>query len=238
MVVGVTVVAVVLFARLGFWQLERAQEKITILEAAAKASELPALTQLGDVNANVYRPVELTGRFDFDRQFLRDNMVFERQPGYEVYTPFVLETPGKRAGSTTILVNRGWVPLGTNRQQRPDVNPKNGQRTDIVNGLLVQPSKGFTLGAAIDESEQRWPLVLQFLDYETIFTRLDTMPVIPAVVVLDSDHPRSYAYSWKPVADGPEKHYGYAFQWFAMLFAVIVLFVYLNFVKKDEPNTA
>lgn len=238
-VVVVTVVAVVIFARLGLWQLGRAQEKISMLDAAANAAELPALTQLENVsNDLLYRHVRLRGKFDFDRQFLRDNIVLDKQPGYEVLTPLLLETRDNRAPQI-VLVNRGWLPLGHDRQQRPDVMPavKSAAVTE-VEGILVKPSKGFTLGEAFDDSQTGWPAVMQYLDYKTIAARLDTMALLPAVVVLKAQQPQSYAYSWKPVADGPEKHYGYAFQWFAMLFAVVVLFIYLSFFKKDEPDAA
>ncbi len=237
-IVLVTVVVILLFARLGFWQLSRAQEKIDMLDDAAQAAELPALTQLSDAgDIEVYRSVSLRGRFDFERQFLRDNSVYNQQPGYEVLTPFRIESPDGAAPVRTILVNRGWVPLGPNRQQLPDITENTNNAEPPLTGLLVKPSRGFTLGEALYEAQQQWPLVLQFLDYETIAQRLDTMALLPAVVVLAAEHPYSYTYAWKPVADGPEKHYGYAFQWFAMLVAVLVLFFYLNFYKKDEPDT-
>jgi len=235
-----TVVTVLIFARLGFWQLSRANEKIELVKASQDASTQPALEVLEEIDSNIiYRTVELSGRFDFEHQFLRDNMVFEKQPGFEVLTPFVFGDVPETGSSRAILVNRGWVPLGTDRQRRPDVS----RGSDLavphsLRGVLVQPSKGFTLGEAIDPSENSWPLVVQYLDYETLAARLDTIPLLPAVVVLDEGHPQSFSYSWRPVADGPEKHYGYAFQWFAMLIAVVVLFIYLNFFKKDEPDRA
>jgi len=74
--------------------------------------------------------------------------------------------------------------------------------------------------------------VLQFIDYATIADKLDKIPVINAVVVADQGNNGALRYNWQPVANGPMKHYGYAFQWFAMLTAVLIAFVYLNFFKK------
>ncbi len=259
-----TLVTVLIFARLGFWQLSRAEEKVDMLNAAAQAKTLPPLKTLDSIdNDSEYRQVELTGVFDFGRQFMRDNIVLNGQPGFEVLTPFSINPEFNSSGeidsgqnnsgknnsgagnsaAATILVNRGWVPLGPDRQQRPDVSaivhPEGrADEPQVVNGLIAQPSRGFPLGEAIDATENKWPLVIQYLDYETLSERLDTISLLPAVVVLAENHPQALRYSWKPVADGPEKHYGYAFQWFAMLVAVVILFIYLNFIKKHEPNIA
>ena len=44
--------------------------------------------------------------------------------------------------------------------------------------------------------------------------------------------------NWRPAASGPEKHYGYAFQWFAMATALTAIFVVVNLSRSesDEPE--
>ena len=44
--------------------------------------------------------------------------------------------------------------------------------------------------------------------------------------------------NWRPAASGPEKHYGYAFQWFAMAAALTAIFVVVNLSRSesDEPE--
>lgn len=229
MMLGLTIVVVALFARLGTWQLSRAQEKIDMRSAADSASQQSVITELQAIDDSMlYRQVALTGRYDFERQFLRDNRIHERQAGYEVLTPFY---PGNDT-NLAILVNRGWVPQGADRTVKPEVSVNNDTTVSQVSGLIVKPSAGFTIGEAIDNSQADWPLVIQYIDYETISHKLDKMPLLPAVIVLAPGQPDSYTRIWQPVANGPEKHYGYAFQWFAMMLAVIVLFIYLNFLKK------
>ena len=137
---------------------------------------------------------------------------------------------------------------------------KSFRRPGVLAGIVTSPSKGFAFGNALSEqalseqlSEQalsetaladndasasnfanseNWPLVLQYIDYATIADKVDKIPLVRGVVVADQGQNGSLIYNWQPVANGPEKHYGYAFQWFAMLFAVIFLFIYLNFIKK------
>ena len=253
----VTALLVVLFARLGLWQLDRAEEKRSMLAAKELASTAAALTALGErtfIQDIEYRNVELSGSYDYSRQFLLDNRIYKQQAGYEVITPFYpLDTDG------FILVNRGWVGHNGNRNDKPVI--PFATTDQLVKGVMTNPSKGFSIGPAIEDVEvfqnedpvvahnegqrsegrvvkraelrkQNWPLMLQYIDYATIADKVDKIPLVRGVVVADQGQNGSLIYNWQPVANGPEKHYGYAFQWFAMLFAVIFLFIYLNFIKK------
>lgn len=202
-----------------------AKEKAAV---AAPIKRLDAGSSVGDLQ---YRKIEIQGYYDFSRQFLLDNRVHDKQAGYEVITPFYpLQSNG------FILVNRGWVGHNGDRSEKPSIPGVNDSEQPLT-GLITNPSKGFVIGEALaptagDEPEPDWPLVLQFIDYATIADKLDKIPVINAVVVADQGNNGALRYNWQPVANGPMKHYGYAFQWFAMLTAVLIAFVYLNFFKK------
>lgn len=226
------------FARLGFWQLDRAAEKNRILTQTGQSLEKPVINSLVDHFPDTvrYRQSSLAGRFDFNRQFLLDNRVHNGRPGYEVLTPFFIEEE-----ADVILVNRGWVPQNGDRTIKPEVGDSTlidsvagTNPAVIITGQLVTPSKGVTLGQSIDATEIAWPLVLQYLDYQTIAEKLDRTSLFNAVLVLSEGQVWSYTHNWQPVANGPEKHYGYAFQWFAMMLAVIAFYVYLNFIKSHE----
>ena len=87
----VTALLVVLFARLGLWQLDRAEEKRSMLAAKELAATVSALTTLDErtsIRDIVYRKVELSGSYDYTKQFLLDNRIDKQQAGYEVITPF------------------------------------------------------------------------------------------------------------------------------------------------------
>ncbi|RQW79120.1 MAG: SURF1 family protein, partial [Methylococcus sp.] len=90
----------------GVWQLGRAAEKRELEARFAAGGSAGVLQQLvaSDAAAEFrYRTVRLAGRYDAEHQLLLDNISHERQPGYQVLTPFAT------AGGT-VLVNRGWVP--------------------------------------------------------------------------------------------------------------------------------
>ncbi len=210
-----------------------------MLNARAEAQVRAPLDSLSGVAApgDLYRKVELTGRFDFSKQFLLDNRLHKRQAGYEVLTPFYLNVNSDGTPEqTVVLVNRGWVAGNADRTIKPVLgnSAKLAHESTVLTGLLVTPSKGLTLGDATDDTDQRWPKILQYADYETIAEKLDRIEIINAVIISSPNQDGNYIYNWQPVAHGPEKHYGYAFQWFAMLLAVLTFFVYLNLIKKDE----
>src|SRR5690554_4858504 len=112
----------VLLLSLGFWQLDRAQQKETLYRQLEERARAPVvdLAAAGAARANAedmhWRRVMLRGRYDPVVHFLLDNQVYRGRPGYFVYTPFLL------AGeSVRVLVNRGWVDAGADRGHAPDV---------------------------------------------------------------------------------------------------------------------
>ena len=51
--------------------------------------------------------------------------------------------------------------------------------------------------------------------------------------MLDEDQPDGYRRDWQPIVYGPEKHYGYAAQWFGMALATIILFFFAT-IKRNK----
>ncbi len=228
-----TVCVGILFFKLGLWQLDRADEKTAILETHRAAMERPSLTELtaSDAKEQLYRRVRLNGRYDQSRQFLLDNRIVSGQPGFEVITAFFV------AEDQYILVNRGWIGHSGDRKvslvEDPDLTAES-----VLEGILTTPSRGFTLGNSVSESVidpvNPWPVIIQFIDYETIAAKLDKIPAVEAVVIASAGQAGNYRYNWQPVASGAEKHLGYAFQWFAMLLALSLLYLYLMVLKKQD----
>src|SRR5580658_7910522 len=106
-----TLLAVLCFVRLGFWQWHRAQEKRAI--AGAFEAGNATVTDLGPRSTDSlprYTQVRVRGRYDDAHQFLLENMSHDGLPGYQVLTPLLL------SGGRTLIVNRGWVPLSASRK--------------------------------------------------------------------------------------------------------------------------
>jgi surfeit locus 1 family protein len=219
-----------IFIRLGMWQLSRAAEKSAMMEQASTAASASVSDDLADIDTvrDVYRRFRLIGDFVPDRQFLLDNKIRDGRAGFEVLTPF---QPDGQQG--LVLVNRGWVAAGGSRDELPAV-VLSSQRPNVLVSLLTTPSKGFALGSALQDGDEQWPRLLQFVDYQAISASLDAGLLVNAVFVAEAGQPNVLEYNFQPVANGPEKHYAYALQWFAMLLALLVIYIYLTFIKKDD----
>ena len=101
----IALTAVVLFARLGLWQLDRLDEKRDRNREIAARSDGPAV-DLGEVDLDVarYQRVTATGTFDAAADTLLPFRSYEGSVGSHAVTPLVLDD------GTVVLVNRGWVP--------------------------------------------------------------------------------------------------------------------------------
>lgn len=227
-------VAVAMLA-LGQWQLRRADEKIELLEAArtARAAAPVPVQSIDDLTdaAARYARVSVTGTVVARKDFLWDNRTHDGQAGYEVITPVRLND------GRVVLVNRGWIPPGPSRSELPDVSALDGLVPATLVGLFSRPSKGFMSGTAVVGSGD-WPRLLQFFDYSAIGDALDE-PVLPGLVQLqEADAPVAAPYlfeaNWRAAASGPERHYSYAFQWFAMALALTGIFVAVNSKRVEE----
>ncbi len=214
---GLVLLAVML--RLGFWQLERAGYKDALAQRFAENAEAPARSPeawlaSGPADRWRFAPVRASGTPLASRQFLLDNRTHRRQAGYHVLT--VLERP-----QGSVLVNRGWVPVGEDRGRLPDVALPAGPLQ--VQGLLVPaPESGLLLGASGYESDS-WPRVVQTVDMQRIGEQAGA-PLLPSVLLLDARHPACFVCDWSPVVGvSADRHRGYAVQWFALSVALVAL---------------
>jgi surfeit locus 1 family protein len=223
--------AVAAFATLGTWQLGRAREKQALLaDFAAGERETRDATGLGFDGLARYQRVRLRGSYDPQPQVLLDNMPSASgRPGYRVLTPLA-----RADGRGWVLVDRGWVPLGPSRETLPEVAVGAGERE--VSGVLdALPEPGLRVGPAAAPGDTGWPRVLLFpteADVESALGR----DVESRIVLLDAALPDGYERQWRPsLGFGPERHLGYALQWFAFAIVAIVLFIALN-LRPQPPD--
>ena len=227
-------VVVLIMLRAGFWQLDRAEQKLAMqrdFEAASRAEPVELNNGLPKPEAVRYRRVLATGEYLPEKQFLLDNRIKVdeygvKRVGYEVLSPF------KLASGSVLLVNRGWLPAGEDRRLLPRIEVAPGLRR--IEGTINLPGDSFRLGDM--DSGQEWPRVIQFIDYYVIGRRLEA-DVYPAVIMLSPGVEDGYLRNWRPVVEGPRIHYSYAVQWFAMSLAVVILFfVFTVRRKRDERD--
>jgi surfeit locus 1 family protein len=217
---------------LGFWQMGRAVDKQVMVEKRA-AGELAIpvdLSRAGELTeADRYRLATVRGRYSDQQQWLLDNRVYRGQAGYHVFTPFVVE--GRQTPS--LLVNRGWVSVGETREFLPRLPVPEG---DVeLHGRLDSPaSVGIVMGEPPVESVE--DLVrLQSLDIAALAVARG-LPLTRYALVLDEGQPGSLQHDWSPVPQmGPEKHLGYAVQWFGLAVALTIIYLGVN-TRRDSDN--
>ncbi|MGZ4958925.1 MAG: SURF1 family protein [Methylomonas sp.] len=220
-----------LLCNLGFWQLGRAEQKRQFLQQQQEASESAALdlnlNPVDDVESVRYRKAVVTGRYDDAHQFLVDNQMLDGRPGYYVLTPFIIANETR-----AVLVNRGWVPAGTDRQRLPVLNIRDSAAR--VSGRINHfPVVGIRLkGAEIPSSG--WPAVVQVVDARVLAARLG-YELHDFQIELDADAEEGYRREWKTVTViPPEKHLAYAVQWFALALTLTGLFIWISSRKRSE----
>ncbi|MCQ8106410.1 SURF1 family protein [Methylomonas sp. SURF-2] len=226
--------AMLLLCSLGIWQLGRAEQKKQLLteqQAALDSAEIN-LNQLpiNDPAAVRYRKIRLVGHYDEARQFLLDNHVMDGKAGYFVLTPFLPE--GQR---TAILINRGWLPLGTDRNRLPDLSMR-AAPAEVAGRINQFPSLGIVLKGAEIPTES-WPSVVQVVDSKVLSRKLG-YDVAAFQIELEPAAAEGYKREWKiDVPIPPEKHLAYAVQWFGLALTLTALFIWIS-VKRTSEHTA
>lgn len=226
-----SLVFICVFTGLGIWQLSRAQEKRAIISSyEQRTTHTPYQAKdLSEVKDWRFFQAKLLGEFDNKHTFLLDNKIFKGKIGYEVYTPF------KAKGlSKPILVDRGFIPLGVSREAIPAV-PKTSKGSVVIQGMLNVPPRYASFGEMIDSSRNKWPMRIEYVNLGEISTLLNSN-FFPYVLTLAPESPSALQVKWQIVTMDPNKHMGYAVQWFAIALTLLIISVFLNRTPKNKKR--
>lgn len=211
-----------IFLSLGFWQLHRADEKKILLQTYENRTKQKALDHL-NVNSvadlRFYR-AQLVGHFDNEHVLLLDNRTQNRKVGYEVYIPFKA-----RGLKQPILIDMGFIEMGASRKNLPKLTDITGEVT--ITGLLNLPPTYFAYGSITDSNHAASPQVIEYINIKEI-SKILNYPLFPYVMLIDPNDSRAYSIEWRILIMPPEKHLGYALQWFAFALTLLILFVALS----------
>ena len=178
-----------------------------------------------------YQHVQASGHYDQARQILIDNMVNAERAGYFVITPFAL------SGGGWVLVNRGWVPLGASRAERPAIPVDASDR--LLRGRADNmPSPGIQMGTKAKLAPP-YPVVASFPSRAEIAQLLQESSWTSAadVVLLDPAEPDGYVRHWSAPGLPPMRHVAYAVQWFALALTLLVIYVVTSLRRDAEVST-
>ena len=217
-----TLALMVLLVSLGRWQLRRADEKQALFDSFAAGTDVTRKIDGATPLLPRYQHIEADGHYDQARQVLIDNMMNGEQVGYFVITPFAL------AGGSWVLVNRGWVPLGASRADRPAI-PVAADARRIRGRADHMPSPGIKMGTPAALAPP-YPVVAAFPTRADLGRLLGESSWTPAtdLVLLDPREPDGYVRNWTAPGFPPIRHIAYAVQWFALALTLFIIYIVTN----------
>ena len=213
------------------WQLGRGHEKAELRARIDQLAKGPAINVSG-VELNVQdvqlRRIEARGTFEPKYGVFIDNRVRHGVVGYHVVMPLKLGD-----GSRYVLVNRGWVAGTGDRNRLPEIKTPAGAVT--VSGLALVPSKRFLELSSKTEEGRVWQNL-------TLERYRRAVPIALQPVVIQQDQAGApddgLVREWDPPDLGIDRHYAYAFQWFALAATILMFYLVTHVKRKTGKESA
>lgn len=237
-VLAATLVGIGVTASLGRWQLDRAAQKEALQSALRAQATLPPLS-LNDVAtppdatpAWLHRPAVVRGRWVPEHTVYLDNRQMQGpQPGFFVLTALQLE-----GREDVIIVQRGWVARDVvDRTRVPEVATPREETVTLAGRIAPPPAKLYQFSA------QESGAIRQNLDL-TQFAQEVRRPVWPVTLVQTEPASPGAAdgllRQWPEPSVDVHKHYGYAFQWFALCALMAGLYVWFQILRPRRQRGA
>jgi surfeit locus 1 family protein len=215
--------------RLGFWQLDRAAQKLAWQSSIAERGQLPALqTQdlaAAGADAQLNRHVHLRGHWLADKTVFLDNRPMQGRVGFFVVTPLQLE-----GRSQAVLVQRGWAPRDAQDRSRLPPAPTPAGLVEVEGRLAASPSRLYEFSTAASGP------IRQNIAVDSFAPDIDLLPL--TVVQLASATEDGLLRDWPAVDAGLQKNYGYAFQWFALCALILGLYVWFQLIQPRRKQSS
>jgi surfeit locus 1 family protein len=214
------------FCALGNWQWQRGASKQAWVDAQSRVlAEREALSLAGqslqDTDALAW--VAGHGRFDAAPLLLLDNQRRGQQVGVRVLRVF------RPDSGRALLVDLGWLPLPADRElpQPPVI----ADELELRGLLGPPPAAGLALGPDHTVEGDTW--LLTRVDRAALAQSLG-VELAPRMLRLDPALAIGHARDLEPLANTlpPERHRGYAVQWFGLAFATLVATLLLSFRRR------
>lgn len=225
-----TILLLPVFISLGFWQLNRAEEKQAILDlrnerlalSEYNVDSIPA--NLGDIE---YRKLSIKGRYLNQYQIYIDNKVHQGQVGYQIVTP--LQLSGR---DEVILVNRGWIKASGDRRRLPTIVNNDNEVT--LKGTLKLNSKDIV--TFLNDNNRLgtdWPALVRWVDPLALDKDIEGA-VAPFLFLQDELPEDELKRQWHFINSSPEKSVSYAMQWFSFALLLLIIYVAVNLKRIKE----
>ncbi len=211
---ALTVIGVAVLCTLGTWQMQRLEWKENLIERinAYDESEMQDLSVNDLIADNEFMKGRLRGKFLFEKEITLKPRTHDGKPGIHVITPLALDQ------GSTILVNRGWVPLDTSWNQHKD---------DGINVILRVPREPNMFVPPNTPDKGEW----YSLDIEQIATAKDlNNPLEVTAYLLSGQENGAFPNVDALKIELNNNHLQYAIFWYTMALVMLAVYV-LRFIK-------
>ena len=224
--VSLIIATLVLLISLGFWQLDRADEKRAIEDQIFRANsgDIELIDSAEFLKDKEYYHVRLQGSYVGDKQFIYDNQIVDQISGYYVLTPFIL-----KGDSKSVLINRGFIPWNGRRDKLANVDI--GEKLTEVKVQISKPVKRMEL--KVSETTGDFPILIQALDLDEM-SAIASLDFVSAVGLLSPESENGFVRQWEPYTGSIERHIGYAIQWFLMAFVLAFIGIRLAIKQRKK----
>ncbi len=236
-----TLMVLPLLMSLGLWQANKAEQKQAMQDVYDKRGK-SELAQIGTEPITVesvrFSRVKARGYYEPAYQIMIDNQISKGRAGYHVITPLHISGSNMR-----VLVNRGWVAVGADRNILPVIDIPQGEVE--VTGYAHDPSGKYLELGTPEIKQESWQIVWQNLNIKR-YTEAVSFPMHPIIILLDpaslSDTTSSaggFVRDWPRPDSRIDVHRGYAIQWYLLSIALLVIYLVTNLKKiptEDHTN--
>lgn len=262
LILAIAVVSVLITASLGAWQLRRAAFKEGLAEQISTKNQMLALDNTAlnasnfiaatrDETTWLHRRASVQGRWMHEHTVFLDNRAMQvagsQRVGFFVATPLAIE-----GGNKVIWVQRGWAPRDFQDRSKVPVLPEVTQTVAIQGRLIANVSKAYEMQgasasastASVDNTTSTRPSRiwqnLPALEWGSqallSMALLQTTPEASTDGLPSSSQEVVLLRSWSAADSGVAKHYGYAFQWFALSALLVGLYVWFQLIAPNRRS--
>lgn len=221
----IVALVVSLLCGLGSWQVSRyieKQERITqinIRQAQGQISHsILATLNLADVRDVI---INLTPLEHSDKLLWLDNQQSNGQVGFKLIVPV-------RTAEGWLLVNMGWVKGRKDRLALPNIPSLEELSRPLAGAISIPGLNRFVTETALNDGI--FPKIIQQIEFTEIAKLLDK-PLLPYMLTVTQPS-QDYIREWTPVVMAPEKHIGYAIQWFGLAIAALIIYILARRKKR------
>ena len=213
----------IIFVFLGFWQINRGNEKAEIIEAFEIQQTMQAVEF--SANSKKWERVYIDGELDAEKLIYIDNIIYKGILGFKVIAPVSIED------NKIMLVDFGWIKQPQSRDEVSFLSISKNKNISVT-GVLEAPEMGLILSD--DIFTNTWPKISQSKSISALES-LFKEEIIQFILLSDYRNEADFVYLKPVVANMPPvKHYGYAGQWFAMFIALSIMYLYFLRKSTDE----